>query len=119
MNYIRLPDDLKAHQVLMILVAWSLIAVGLGAYVGVSCSEVDCGTCEASLDKAIDELHACQQELLTRPISQCEDERQAERQKCEQTLSQYKTLRCRICEASHDTYPPEPVDNLNTSPSLK
>lgn len=113
---IRLPTDLNIPQAVYIVGAWSIMALGGGAYIGVSCSDQDCGTCEAALDAAIDELHKCQRDLLDRSDLKCEDERQAERDRCKQTLSEYKRLRCRICEASHDTYPPEPADDSHASP---
>lgn len=112
----QLPNDLTLSQGLIIVCVWSVLAIGGGAWIGVSCSAVDCGTCEAALEDSIDELHACQRQLLTRPISACDDERQAERDHCQQTLAEYKRLRCRICEATHDTYPPKSADNPHPTP---
>ena len=78
-------------DMIFLAVFWSLLILGVGVGVGHSWSQKDCGTCEAALDKAIDELHTCQEERLTQVGSRCEDERQAERKRCKVTLSQYKT----------------------------
>lgn len=103
MNYIRLPDDLDLKQGLFIAVVWSMLIFGLGAYAGFSFVDIDCNTCEASLDRAIDDLHACQKQLLTSIPNKCDDERKAEQELCKVTLAKYKELRCKICGASHDT----------------
>ena len=98
-------------DMIFLAVFWSLLILGVGVGVGHSWSQKDCGTCEAALDKAIDELHTCQEERLTQVGSRCEDERQAERKRCKVTLSQYKKLKCKICEIRHDTFPPVDADH--------
>ena len=113
------PHDLTLTQALSIIVVWSVLAIGGGAWMGVSCSEVDCGTCEEALGVAIEKRQACEKELLTNLPDKCEDELRLERERCELTLQNYKALRCRICEASHDTYPPQPPNNPNTARSTK
>ena len=113
------PHDLTLTQALSIIVVWSVLAIGGGAWIGVSCSEVDCGTCEESLRVAIEKRDACDRELLTNLPNKCEDELRLERERCELTLERYKALRCRICEASHDTYPSEPINNPHAAPSAE
>jgi len=113
------PHDLTLTQALSIIVVWSVLAIGGGAWIGVSCSEVDCGTCEESLRVAIEKRDACDRERLTNLPNKCEDELRLERERCELTLERYKALRCRICEASHDTYPPEPINNSHATPSAE
>jgi len=113
------PHDLTLTQALFIIAVWSVLAIGGGAWIGVSCSEVDCGTCEEALGVAIEKRQACEKELLTNLPDKCEDELRLERERCELTLENYKALRCRICEASHDTYPPQPVHNPHTAPSAQ
>ena len=110
------PYDLTLTQALSIIALWSVLAIGGGAWIGVSCSEVDCGTCEESLRVAIEKRDACDRELLTNLPNKCEDELRLERERCELTLESYKALRCRICEASHDTYPPQPANNPHAAP---
>ena len=113
------PHDLSLTQALSIIAVWSVLAIGGGAWIGVSCSEVDCGTCEESLRVAIEKRDACDRELLTNLPNKCEDELRLERERCELTLERYKALRCRICEASHDTYPSEPINNPHAAPSAE
>lgn len=110
------PYDLTLTQALSIIAVWSVLAIGGGAWIGVSCSEVDCGTCEESLRVAIEKRDACDRELLTNLPNKCEDELRLERERCELTLESYKALRCRICEASHDPYPPQPANNSHAAP---
>jgi len=110
------PHDLSLTQALSIIAVWSVLAIGGGAWIGVSCSEVDCGTCEESLRVAIEKRDACDRELLTNLPNKCEDELRLERERCELTLESYKALRCRICEASHDPHPPKPANNSHATP---
>lgn len=112
---IKLPSDINMSQGAVIVIAWSMILIAMGTYIGATIIDVDCDTCEAALDVSIDKLEACELKLLTGADSRCEDERQTERKRCEATLTEYKRLRCKICEISHDTYPPEP--NLTREPA--
>ena len=105
--------ELKPYELLLMLAVWSLLIFGGGFLGGRSSVDGDCETCEAALDKAIDELHECERKLLTPDPNECETERLAERQLCRESLARYKALKCRICEVHHDTYPPEPSDDLN------
>ena len=111
---IKLPSDINASHGLVIAIVWSMILLGVGAYLGASLVDVECETCEASLEDAIDQLHICEQKLLIPDADRCEDERLSERKLCEQKLTEYKRLRCKICELTHDSYPPEPNDPLDT-----
>jgi len=110
------PHDLTLTQALFIIAVWSVLAIGGGAWIGVSCTEVDCGTCEEALGVAIEKRQACERDLLTNLPSRCDDQVRLERERCVLTLDKYKALRCRICEASHDTYPPEPANDSNAAP---
>ena len=101
-------DQIKGQHLLVFVGVWSLVILTAGVFIGFSLVETDCGTCEASLDDAIDQLHACEQRSLTPDPKACEDERLVEREQCEAKIERIKLLRCRICEVSHDTYPPEP-----------
>ena len=103
--------EINNKEMALLAIFWSLMIMGVGVGVGHSWADTDCGTCEAALDKAIDELHACQRERLTEVGSRCEDERQAERDRCKVTLTQYKKLKCKICEIRHDSFPPVDVDH--------
>lgn len=106
--------ELKPHEQLSILIAWSLIIFAGGFLGGYSSVEKDCGTCEAALDKAIDELHECERKRLTPDPLRCEDERLAERERCRTTIAKIKELRCKICEFKHDPYPLE-LNSVDTS----
>jgi len=104
--------ELKPHELILMLAVWSLLIFGGGFLGGRSSVDGDCATCEAALDKAIDELHECERKRLTPDPLRCEDERLAERERCRTTIAKIKELRCRICEVKHDPYPlePHPVD---------
>jgi hypothetical protein len=112
---IKLPGDINLPQSVVIVLVWSMILLGVGAYLGASLVDVDCETCESSLEDAIKQLHACEQKLLTPDTDRCEDERLTERKLCEGKLAEYKRLRCKICELTHDSYPPEPNDPSDAS----
>lgn len=99
---IQLATDLKLPQGLVIAIVWSIMLIGLGTYLGATIIDVDCETCEASLEDAIEELHTCQQKLLIPEAGRCEDDRLTERKRCQSTLAEYKRLRCKICEISDD-----------------
>ena len=107
--------EINTREALLIVFAWSTLLGGLAFIGGYKAAAPDCTTCEDSLDVAIDELHKCQHGNLTDVPERCQSERQAERLKCQQALAQYKLLRCRICDSSHDTYPPEHSDPRDTS----
>ena len=98
----------------MIVIVWSIILLGVGMYLGASLVDVECETCEASLEDAIEQLHICEQKLLIPDADRCEDERLSERKLCGDKLTEYKRLRCKICELSHDPYPSEPNDPRDT-----
>ena len=108
-------QEIKPHQAIFIVAVWSLLIGGLAGLIGYKVAAPDCTTCEDALDDAIDELHKCQQGNLTDVPNRCESERQAERLKCQQALAQYKLLRCKICDISHDSYPPQPDNSRDTS----
>ena len=103
--------EFDSKDTALLAIFWSILILGVGAGIGHGWSKKDCGTCESALDKAIDELHECQKERLTEVGSRCEDERQAERARCKVTLTQFKRLKCKICEIRHDAYPPVDSDN--------
>lgn len=110
----KMPE-IEKHEALLIFLAWSLL-IGCAAFVGgYKAASPDCGTCEAALDDAIDELHKCQQGSLTNLPNKCQSERQAERLNCQKALTQYKLLRCKICDVSNDTFTSEPPRTLDTS----
>ena len=106
--------ELKPHELLLMFAVWSLLIFGGGFLGGRSSVDEGCETCEAALDKAIDELHGCERKLLTPDPNECEDERLAERERCRTTIAKIKELRCRICEFKHDPYPLEP-NSVDTS----
>lgn len=110
----KLPSDINLSHGLVIVIVWSMILLGVGAYLGASVVDVECETCEASLEDAIQQLHICEQKLLIPDTDRCEDERLSERLLCEQKLTEYKRLRCKICELTHDPFPPEPNDSRDT-----
>jgi hypothetical protein len=110
----KLPSDINLSHGLVIVIVWSMILLGVGAYLGASLVDVECETCEASLEDAIEQLHICEQKLLIPDADRCEDERLSERKLCEQKLTEYKRLRCKICELTHDSYPPKPNDSRDT-----
>ena len=107
-------DQLRGQHLLIFVGVWSLVILGAGVFIGFSLVETDCATCEASLEEAIDQLHTCERQSLTPDPKACEDERLAERESCEAQIKRIKELRCRICEASHDPYPPEPNHTNST-----
>jgi hypothetical protein len=111
---IKLPGDINLPQGVVIVLVWSMILLGVGAYLGTSLVDVECETCEASLEDAIEQLHICERKLLTPDHDRCEDERLTERKLCEGKLAEYKRLRCKICELTHDSYPPKPNDSRDT-----
>ena len=107
-------DQLKGEHLLIFVGVWSLVILGAGVFIGFSLVETDCATCETSLEETIDQLHACERQSLTPDPKACEDERLAERESCGAKIKRIKELRCRICEASHDPYPPEPNHTNST-----
>lgn len=110
----KMPE-IEKHEALLIFIAWSLL-IGCAAFVGgYKAAAPDCNTCESALSDAIDELHQCQKVDLTNLPNRCESERQAERLNCQKALNQYKLLRCKICDSSHDTYPSEHSRPLDAS----
>lgn len=111
---IKRPSDISLSHGLVIVIVWSIILLGVGVYLGASLVDVECETCEASLEDAIEQLHICEQKLLIPDTDRCEDERLSERKLCGDKLTEYKRLRCKICELSHDPYPPEPNDPRDT-----
>ena len=112
--------EFDSKDTALLAIFWSILILGVGAGIGHGWSGKDCTTCEDALDKAIDELHACQRQRLTEVGDRCEDERQAERDRCKVTLTQFKRLRCKICEIRHDSFPPVDADNsLKPAPLSK
>lgn len=107
--------EINTREALLIVFAWSTLLGGLAFIGGYKAAAPDCTTCEDALDDAIDELHKCQRGNLTDVPNRCESERQAERLKCQQALAQYKLLRCKICDISHDSYPPQSDNSRDSS----
>ena len=111
---IKRPSDINLSHGLVIVIVWSIILLGVGMYLGASLVDVECETCEASLEDAIEQLHICEQKLLIPDTDRCEDERLTERKLCTSKLAEYKRLRCKICELTHDPYPLKPNDSRDT-----
>jgi hypothetical protein len=94
--------ELKPHQIIIAALGWSVLMFSAGFIGGYVAGDPDCATCETALSTAIDELHSCQRKSLTPDPAECEDARAQERASCQKTLTQYRALRCRICEAQDD-----------------
>jgi hypothetical protein len=94
--------ELKPHQIIIAALGWSVLMFSAGFVGGFLTSDPDCASCESSLETALDELHTCQRKSLTPNPTECDDARAQERQSCKTALTQYRALRCRICEAQHD-----------------
>ena len=94
--------ELKPHQIIIAALGWSVLMFSAGFIGGYLADDPDCATCETSLSTAIDELHSCQSKILTPDPAECDDARAQERASCQKTLTQYRALRCRICEAQND-----------------